>query len=76
MKKSSVNWKTVLASVALIGVGGGWAVTNRVTEINASDIKDTKKEVSELEKSVIKQTAIFESQQTMNQAVLEILKKK
>lgn len=72
-KSSSINWKTVLASIALIGIGSAWAVTAKMTETNAGDIKETKGDVDDLKVIVTKQQMLSNQQYSINKNLVKIL---
>lgn len=72
-KKSPINWKTVLASVALIGIGSEWAVTAKMTETNAGDIKETRGDVDDLKVIVTKQQMLSNQQYSINENLVKIL---
>lgn len=68
-----MNIKTILGGMGIFLLISGWAVTASVTADNKSEIKETKKELSELEKAMVKQTTMFEAQQGYNKSVAQIL---
>lgn len=76
MKKPKINWPTILGCIGFIGIASAWAVTSNITADNKTEIKETKKDVSDLKTIVTEQQVLSTQQYSINQSLVELLKKK
>ena len=71
--KKGINWKTVIACTAFLGIGGGWMVTANMTQDNKKEIKETQGEVKDLKEIVYEQKTMNTSQYAINTQLVNIL---